>query len=318
MILNHLSIAFRSFLNGKGYSFINVTGLAMGMACAVLIFVVVVHETSYDLAQSKIDRIYRVETENIKENHTYPGTYTGMANALRADLPEAETIAPLMQVSGRTMAASGEKKFRESFVFADNALFRTFDYTWLAGTPARALSEPNSIVLTRTYAQKYFGTTDVVGQIIRMDTRHDLTVTGVVEDYPTTTSFPFNMLVSFATVKQVDPNFDENRWNGWNDNFQVFVLLKKDVDVKQLAGRFTTLVLKYMGKDALSDKRFKLNHLSEIHYAGNLGGRSANVGLLKTLSVIGALVLLIACFNFINLSTARAFRRAKEVGIVKR
>lgn len=317
MILNHLSIAFRSFLNGKGYSFINVTGLAMGMACAVLIFVVVVHETSYDLAQSKIDRIYRVETENIKENHTYPGTYTGMANALRADLPEAETIAPLMQVSGRTMAASGEKKFRESFVFADNALFRTFDYTWLAGTPARALSEPNSIVLTRTYAQKYFGTTDVVGQIIRMDTRHDLTVTGVVEDYPTTTSFPFNMLVSFATVKQVDPNFDENRWNGWNDNFQVFVLLKKDVDVKQLAGRFTTLVLKYMGKDALSDKRFKLNHLSEIHYAGNLGGRSANVGLLKTLSVIGALVLLIACFNFINLSTARAFRRAKEVGIRK-
>jgi putative ABC transport system permease protein len=125
------------------------------------------------------------------------------------------------------------------------------------------------------------------------------------------------MLVSFATVKQIDPGFDENRWNGWNDNFQVFVLLKNGIDTAQLTGRFKAVVLKYMGKDALSDKRFKLNHLSEIHYAGNLGGRSANVGLLKTLSAIGALVLLIACFNFINLSTARAFKRAKEVGIRK-
>jgi putative ABC transport system permease protein len=336
MIQNHLTIAFRSFFNGKGYSFINVTGLAVGMACAILIFLVVRHETSYDLSQSRLDRIYRVETENIKENHTYPGTYTGMANALRTDLPEAETIAPLMQVGGRTMAVGGpslgeaspgeaspgdplpgENKFRESFVFADNALFRTLDYDWVAGDPGQALSQPSTIVLTRAYAMKYFGTVDVLGKTIRLDSKHDLTVTGVVEDYPATTSFPFDMLVSFATAKQTDPGFDENRWNGWNDNFQVFVLLKKGVDAARLTGRFKAVVLKYMGKEALSDKRFKLNRLSEVHYAGNLGGRSANVGLLKTLSAIGALVLLIACFNFINLSTARAFKRAKEVGIRK-
>ncbi|PSL31325.1 ABC transporter permease [Dyadobacter jiangsuensis] len=331
MIKNHLTIAFRSFLNGKGYSFINVTGLAVGMACAILLFLVIRHETSYDLAQSRLDRIYRVETENIKENHTYPGTYTGMANALRADLPEAETVAPIMQRGGKTMVAgmpatgmpatgvpaAGVPAFRESVVFADNALFRTLDYTWVAGDPARALSQPNAIVLTRGYAEKYFGTVDVLGNTIRMDNKQDLTVTGVVEDYPATTSFPFNMLVSFATVKQVDPGFEENKWNGWNDNFQVFVVLKNDVAPEQLIGRLESVVVKYMGKEALSDKRFKLNHLSEIHYAGNFGGRSANVGLLKTLSVIGALVLLIACFNFINLSTARAFKRAKEVGIRK-
>ncbi|GGH25748.1 ABC transporter permease [Dyadobacter endophyticus] len=319
MIKNYLTIAFRSFLNGKGYSFINVTGLAVGMACAILIYLVIRHETSYDLSQANLDRIYRVETENIKENHTYPGTYTGMANALRTDLPEAETIVPLMQVGGRTMTAAGssEKKFRESFVFADNALFRTLDYTWVAGDPGQALAQPNAIVLTRAYATKYFGNVDVLGKSIRLDSKHDLTVTGVVEDYPVTTSFPFNMLVSFPTVKQVDTGFDENRWNGWNDNFQVFVLLKKGIDATQLTGRFEAVVLKYMGKEALSDKRFKLNHLSEVHYAGNLGGRTANVGLLKTLAAIGALVLLIACFNFINLSTARAFKRAKEVGIRK-
>lgn len=318
MIKNHITIAFRSFFNSKGYAFINVTGLAVGMACAILIFLVVRHETSYDLAQSRLDRIYRVETENIKENHTYPGTYTGMANALRTDLPEAEAIAPIMQRSGKTIATGdGERRFRESVVFADNALFRTLDYTWVAGNPARALSQPNAIVLTRAYAEKYFGTVDVLGNTIRMDNKHDLAVTGVVEDYPLTTSFPFNMLVSFATVKQIDPGFEDNKWNGWNDNFQVFVVLKKGIAPEQLTGRFESVVAKYMGKEALPDKRFKLNHLSEIHYTGNLGGRSANVGLLKTLSVIGVLVLLIACFNFINLSTARAFKRAKEVGIRK-
>lgn len=318
MIKNHITIAFRSFFNSKGYAFINVTGLAVGMACAILIFLVVRHETSYDLAQSRLDRIYRVETENIKENHTYPGTYTGMANALRTDLPEAEAIAPIMQRSGKTIATGdGERRFRESVVFADNALFRTLDYTWVAGNPARALSQPNAIVLTRAYAEKYFGTVDVLGNTIRMDNKHDLAVTGVVEDYPLTTSFPFNMLVSFATVKQIDPGFEDNKWNGWNDNFQVFVVLKKGIAPEQLTGRFESVVAKYMGKEALPDKRFKLNHLSEIHYTGNLGGRSANVGLLKTLSAIGALVLLIACFNFINLSTARAFKRAKEVGIRK-
>ncbi|SEJ58441.1 putative ABC transport system permease protein [Dyadobacter sp. SG02] len=318
MIRNHFTIAFRSFFNSKGYSIINVTGLAVGITCAVLIFLVVRHETSYDLGQSRLDRIFRVETENIKENHTYPGTYTGMANALRTDLPEAEIIAPIMKMGGKTMASSeGEKKFRESLVFADNALFRTLDYKWLAGNPGRALAQPGAIVLTRAYAEKYFGTVDVLGKTVRLDNKFDLTVTGVVENYPVTTSFPFDMLVSFSTVKQINPDFDENRWNGWNDNYQVFVVLKKDVYPEQLIERFENVVVKYMGKELLSDKRFKLNHLSEIHYAGNLGGRSANVDLLQTLAAIGALVLLIACFNFINLSTARAFKRAKEVGIRK-
>lgn len=316
MIRNHFTIAFRSFFNSKGYSFINVSGLAMGMSCAILIFLAVRHETGYDLHQSHIDRIYRVETENIKEKHTYPGTYTGMAHALRTDVPEAETIVPLLKYSGSTIAVA-DKRFRESFVFADHHIFTTFDYQWISGTADGALQQPNTIVLTRKYAMKYFGKTDVVGQTIRLDNKQDLAVAGVVEDYPSTTSFPFDMLVSFPTLKNVSPDYDQNRWNGWNDNFQVFVLLKKGIRPEQLSGRFTAVVQKYMGKDQLQHKRFKLSHLSNIHYAGNLGGRSANVSLLQTLSLIGLLVLLIACFNFINLTTAQAFKRAKEVGIRK-
>lgn len=316
MIRNHFTIAFRSFFKSKGYSFINVSGLAVGMSCAILIFLAVRHETSYDLHQSRIDQIYRVETENIKENHTYPGTYAGMANALRTDMPEAETVVPLLRIGGSTMAVT-DKRFREPFVFADHTIFKTFDYQWISGNPGNALAQPNTIVLTRRYAVKYFGGTDVVGKTIRLDNKQDLTVAGVVEDYPSTTSFPFDMLVSFLTLKNVNPDYDQNRWNGWNDNFQVFVLLKKGIRPEQLTGRFTAVVQKYMGKDELAHKRFKFSHLSNIHYSGNLGGRSANVSLLKTLSLIGLLVLMIACFNFINLSTAQAFKRAKEVGIRK-
>jgi putative ABC transport system permease protein len=317
MIRNHFKIAFRNLSKSKGYSFINITGLAVGMACALLIFLVVRHETSYDKSQSNADRIYRVETQNIKENHTYPGTYTGMSTALRADFPEAELVAPLLSTNGSTVSAA-DKKFRESLVFADNNIFRLLDYRWISGNPDQALSQPNAVVITRSYADKYFGSTDnASGKTLRLDNKQDLVVAGIVEDFPSTTNFPFNILASFSTLKNMNPDLNLERWNGWNDNFQVFILLKNKIDTVQVAKRFSHIVVKYMGKEALPDKRFVLSPLSEIHYSGNLSGRSANTSMLKTLSFIGLLVLLIACFNFINLSTAQAFKRAKEVGIRK-
>ena len=318
MIRNYVKIAFRNLSKSKGYSFINITGLAVGMACTILIFLVVRHETSYDQYHANGSRVYRVESENIKEKNIYPGVYTGMANALHTDLPEAELVVPLLQYGGSTFAVpNSDKRFKESYVFAGNELFHLLDYQWVEGNPRTALSQPNTVVLTRAYAEKYFGTTDVLSKTIRLDNKQDLLVAGVLEDYPTTTSFPFNLLVSFSTIKAISPDMDLNRWNGWNDNFQVFVLLKDGINPTQLTKRFQNIVVKYMGKEALPDKRFFLGSLSEIHYGSNLGERSANLPLLKTLSFIGLLVLLIACFNFINLSTAQAFKRAKEVGIRK-
>ncbi|QIP12907.1 FtsX-like permease family protein [Spirosoma aureum] len=318
MIRNYVKIAFRNLAKSKGYSFINITGLATGMACTVLIFLAVRHETSYDQNHVNGSRVYRVESENIKEKHSYPGTYTGMANALRTDFPEAELVVPLLQVWGSTFAVpNSDKRFKEPFIFADNKLFHLLDYQWVAGDPRTALSQPNTVVLTRAYAEKYFGTTDVLSKTIRLDNKQDLLVAGVLEDHPATTSFPFDLLVSFPTIKTAKPDIDLNKWNGWSDNFQVFVLLKNGINPAQLTKRFQAIIVKYMSKEALADKRFFLGPLSEIHYGSNLGGRSANLPLLRTLSFIGLLVLLIACFNFINLSTAQAFKRAKEVGIRK-
>ena len=318
MIRNHLKIAFRSLLKSKGYSAINIVGLAAGMACSVLIFLVVRHETSYDKFQSKGDRIYRVENENIKEKHIYPGLYTGMANALRTDFPDADVVAPLLKTWGSTVSIpESDKRFKESIVFTDDKLFQLLDYRWISGSPNKSLTQPNTVVLTKSYALKYFGTKDALGKSVRLDNKQDLSVSGVVEDYPATTSFPFNLLISMSTLKNTNPDLDLNKWNGWNDNFQVFVLMKNGFNPAQVTRRFSSIVLKYMGKEAVAEKHFLLNPLSEIHYTGNLGGRTANVSLLKTLSFIALLVLLIACFNFINLSTAQAFKRAKEVGIRK-
>ncbi|MFN3378945.1 MAG: FtsX-like permease family protein, partial [Runella zeae] len=233
-------------------------------------------------------------------------------------VPEIELTVALFKVWGKTFAVpASDKRFKETFVFAGNNIFQLFDYQWVVGDTHTALSQPNTVVLTRAYAEKYFGTTDVVGKILQLNSNQDLQIVGVLENYSTTTSFPFNILVSFPTIKNTDPNFDLNKWNGWGDNFQVYALLKNGLRPEQLTQRFSNIVLKYMGKEALSEKRFVLNPLSELHYSSNLGGRTANVALLKTLSYIGLFVLLIACFNFINLTTAQAFKRAKEVGVRK-
>ncbi|MFD0878327.1 ABC transporter permease, partial [Massilia pinisoli] len=158
MISNYFKIAIRNLLKNLRFTTINVVGMTLGMACALVIFLIVRHETSYDLTQSKIDRIYRVETENIKENHIYPGTYTGMTRALYADLPEAERIVPILQMRGFTFSTgSSDNRFKEKFVFADNNLFKTLDYQWLSGDANKALTQPNTIILTRKYAEKYFG-----------------------------------------------------------------------------------------------------------------------------------------------------------------
>ncbi|GAB3995538.1 ABC transporter permease [Spirosoma daeguense] len=318
MLGTYIKIAFRSLSKNQRYSAINISGLAVGLACAIMLFLVIKHETSYDTYQTNSGRIYRVETENIQEKHTYPGTYTGMANALLTDVPEAELVVPLFKVNGSTFAEpTSDKRFKESFVFADNRLFQLLDYQWLSGNSQIALSLPNSVVLSRAYAEKYFGTTDVLGKTIRFDNKQDLQVVGVLENHTKRTSFPFDILVSLPTLKTTNPDFDLNKWNGWGDNFQVYIRLKAGLQATQLKPRFSAIIAKYIGKEALPDKNFVLNPLSKLHYEPNLSGRSANSELLKMLSLIGVFVLLIACFNFINLATAQAFKRAKEVGIRK-
>lgn len=311
-------MALRHYRRQLSTTSLLITGLTLGLASALVVFLMVRHETSYDQHHTKSKRVYRVETENISEKFTNSGTFTELPNALQSDVPELETVVPIWREHGATLSVpqTGDI-FKETAFFADQGLFNLLDYSWLEGDVRTALSQPFSVVLTRTYAQKFFGTEAAIGKTIRYGNGQDLLVTGIVEDYPTTTNFPLHVLVSFPTLKRVNPGYDQHGWDGFGDNFQVYVLLKEGIDVAQLDSRLQAVVTKYMRKEDAKNTRFVLNPLTNLHYVDNLSDRQANVKLLKILSMIGLFVLLLACINFINLTTAQALQRAKEVGIRK-
>ncbi|WP_128548668.1 ABC transporter permease [Larkinella soli] len=318
MIRNYIKIAWRNLAHTKTFSLINGFGLMLGLACALLIFVVVDHETGYDQHHSKGDRIYRVETSNTGESSPHPGTYTEMGAVLRNEVPEIETVAPVFYDWGQNLSLPADGKFfKEPVAFVDPGLFNLLDYQWLTGDARTALSRPGQVVLTESTARKFFNSADVTGKTLRLGDRHDLLVTGVLKDHPVNTNFPFDVLVSAATLKQVKPDYDTHGWGGFGDSYQVYVLLKKGIAPDRLAGRFRAIQKKYQDAKTIEVQRFVLNPLSELHYGYNFSGRQASPKLLNMLLVIGGFVLLIACINFINLTTARALKRAKEIGVRK-
>ncbi|GAB3641516.1 ABC transporter permease [Spirosoma arcticum] len=318
MIRNYLKIAWRNLVHAKAFSLINGFGLTLGLACALLIFVVVNHETSYDQHHKNGDRVYRIETAEVGSGDAHPGTYTEMGAVLRNEVPEIETVVPIWHEWGQSFSIPAEGKFfKEPVAFADNGLFSLLDYEWVTGEARTALSQPNQVILTESYAQKFFGTTDIIGKTIRYGDNQDLSVTGVLKDHPATTNFPFDVLVSLPTLKRVNPDYDTYGWNGFGDNYQVYVLLKTGIKPEQLTQRFRAIQTKYQDQKTSQGQRFVLGPLAKLHYGYNFSGRQANPKLLNILSLIGAFVLLIACINFINLSTAKALKRAKEIGVRK-
>lgn len=318
MIKSYLKMALRHYRRQLSTTSLLITGLTLGLASALMVFLMVRHETNYDQHHTKGNRVYRVETENISEKFTNPGTFTELPNALQSDAPELETIVPIWREYGATLSVPETGNiFKETAFFAEQGLFNLLDYSWLEGDRRTALSEPFSVVLTRTYAQKFFGTEAAVGKTMRYGNEEDLLVTGIIEDYPITTNFPLNVLVSFPTLKRVNPGYDQYGWEGFGDNFQVYVLLKEGMDVAQMDSRLQGVVTKYLRKEDAKNTRFVLNPLTNLHYGANFSDRQANLKLLKVLSMIGLFVLLLACINFINLTTAQALQRAKEVGIRK-
>ncbi|MPR35872.1 ABC transporter permease [Salmonirosea aquatica] len=318
MIRNYFKIAFRNLIHSRAFSLINIFGLTLGITCSLLVFLVIYHETSYDKYHKNADRIYRVETVNNTDADAHPGTYTELGDVLK-DAPEFETVVPVWNEGGRGLSipATGDF-FKERIFFVDPDIFQLLDYQWIAGDARSALSQPGQVVLTESYAKKFFGTTNALGKTIHYDNKQDLQVAGVLKDYPLNTNFPFDVLVSLATLKRVNSDYDSHGWTGFGDNYQIYTLLKPGFRPGQLEKRFHDIQVKYQqDPKTVENQRFILNPLSEIHYAYNLSGRQANARLLDILAVIGAFVLLIACINFINLTTAQALKRAKAIGIRK-
>lgn len=318
---NYLVVAWRTMFKYRMYSTINVLGLAMGLAVCLLIFLFVQDERSYDTFFSDADQIHRVralfESQQVKSHEAmlaYPA-----ADLLENDFPEIEHSVRLISVGSSPLFVKDDRRFYEDgFYFADSDFFEVFDLPFLYGDPATALVEPAQVVITSSVAQKYFGETNVVGQTFSYDNRVDLTVSGVIDDLPSNTHFAFEIVASRETLVSL---FGERIMNnlqnwGWPSTY-TYIKLNPTADPEVLQAKLPEFMDRNEAQDALS---IFLQPLKDIHLHSHLELEmqpNGDIAQVYTFSAIALLILLIACINFMNLSTARSTLRAKEVGMRK-
>jgi putative ABC transport system permease protein len=328
MIKNYLKVAFRNILRHKVYSLINIFGLAIGMALCLLILVYVQDELSCDGFHEKADRIYRIaQTEDhngdlINVMRTAPGVTT----RLEIDFPEAIEKTVRIFPAGEVWTKYEDRLFREDKVYVvDDSFFDIFTFDFISGNPETALKEPNSIVLNRTSAEKYFGETDTLGNFIEVDMPGAplLKVTAVVENMPGNSHFHPDFLVSLSTIRneQNAPLFDRMGGNVvWS-----YLLLKEEYSAIDLESNLNGFWDKHLNETQKKlVKKYYLLALTDIHLRSSTDPyteiepeNTGNITYLYIFSVIAVLVLLVACINFMNLATARSARRAREVGLRK-
>lgn len=329
MLKNYIKVALRAILRYKGYSLINVVGLAIGMACCLIILIWVLDELSYDRFHENANHIYRVEQDQHYSGRTFHVNVTPypMAEGCTAEIPDVVDATPF-PFAGTLLLRHGEKAFFEQGVFAVKPAFlRMFSFPLIKGTKEHALQNPNSIVITEEMAAKYFGDIEPIGNTITINNQFEFTVTGVLKDLPTNTILSFDVLVPFEFLKDLGRTIDQ--W-GWN-SIVTFVQLHEKAVVSEVNGKITELrhskVLDTFQDDPDGLEQFKkrektnfmLNPLIDVHLHSYFG-YSKSMGFILyvyIVTVIAAFVLLIACINFMNLSTARSANRAKEVGLRK-
>jgi putative ABC transport system permease protein len=331
MLKNYFRVAFRNLQRNKGFSAINIVGLAIGLATCLLIMAYVLDELSYDRGNKDAARIYRVDGDiKIGGNKFVCASSPGpMGPTLKQDWPEVEQEVRFRDYGGFRVRKGAQDIVEEKVIYADSTLFSVFTLPMIAGDPATALKEPRTVVVTATIARKYFNSTDIVGRTLVMNDNTNYKITGVIKDVPANTHFNFDFFVSLS---ESDESRDPNQWP--NDNFNTYLLLKKGVDAKKLEARFNDIVDKYIGplqgaivhssmKEFVKSGnyiRYSLMPLTDIHLHSNKVaelGPNGDIEYVYIFGAIAAFILLIACVNFMNLSTARSSNRATEVGIRK-
>ncbi len=330
MIKNYFKTAWRSLLRNKSYAAINVAGLTIGTAACLLIFLIVHFETSFDNFHQKKNDIYRViSVSNDPDGvHRGSGTPLPLTGGLRADFPDLKEVAAIMRNDGSHYSVQNsdgsKKKFKEDDAYyAEPQFFTIFDFGWLAGDKKTALNGPNSIVLSQDEANKFFGDWhNAMGKIVRYENKTDFKVTGILQNSPVNTDFPIQLLVSFATLRQKDGDYNGNikDWVSTFSDNECFIVLPKNMPVSRFDAGLKALAKKYKPAPYNTKDAFELQPLAEIHYNTEteiFTDHPFSKQLLNTIGLIGLFLLVIACVNFINLATAQAVNRSKEVGIRK-
>ncbi|WP_128545990.1 ABC transporter permease [Larkinella soli] len=329
MLRNYLKIAFRNLRKHKTFSFINIIGVAIGLACFLLIALYVQDELSYDRHHRKADRIYRVARTFLNaEKQTVELELATVAPPfgplIKQDFPEAEQVVRMLEYG--PLLKYGEKVFNEQRVFfAEENFFKVFDVRVLSGNPDQALANPFSIMLSRPMAEKYFGSQNPVGKSIRMDSQFDFIVTGTYEPLPAQSHFHPDFLASFNTLNDRRIyGSDGLRTNWGNNSFPTYVLLAEKADPAKMEKAFPAFqdrhIPAFQNTKASKYSVLNLQKLTDIHLRSHTDAEMEPTGDMQYIylfSAIGLFILLIACINYMNLATARSAIRAKEVGMRK-
>lgn len=322
MLKNYLITGFRNLRKHFLYSLINIAGLGLGLATCLLLYVWISHEVSYDRFLNAADRIHRSALEysfggQIAKTSSSP---TALLPALKS-FPEVEEGVRIGNPSGWQdfIVRKGDNLFSEDhFYFADSAFFDVFSYRLLQGDPATALTEPYTVVLTESVAKKYFGNEDPMGKIIQVNNTRDYTVTGVMQDAPSNSFLQFDLIGSFISLRAAQ---EEPIW--WSANYQTFVRLAPGASVTELQNKTNELVKKALASELTNSGdyvHYNFTPLTDLHLHSSVASEfelTGDIRYVYIFTAIALLVLIIAATNYVNLSTARATERAKEVGLRK-
>ena len=320
MLKNYFKITIRNLLKHKVFSLVNILGLVAGLTCSFLIIIYVIYEFSYDRFNKNADNIYRLGRELTTAEGTVrePLSCAPAALALEKDLPGVSKVVRFHN-AGKTIVRYEDKQFYEDHVYyADSSVFDIFSFPMLNGDPETALQKPYTAVITQDMAAKYFGDVDPVGRTLRINNNHDYVVTGVIKNIPDNSHLEINILFSFQTLV-AEKYFNLGNWLSFEN--LTYVLLKDNADRREIEKNFPALIDKYVG-DQLKVQgksiRFFLFPLTKIHLYSNLEGYPpGRITQVYFFLLFAVCIILIACLNFINLTTARSTSRAKEVGIRK-
>ena len=322
MLYNYFKVALRHLLHNRVFSLINIMGLAVGMTACYLIFQYVSFETSYDNFHSKADRIYRVVSEIRTPSETLPSgmTVAPVAPNLKKDFPEVEEAVRVGH--DELLVHKDNIKFQEKkMLFVDSGFFKVFDFPLIAGDRSTAMTAPMSVILSETASKRYFGSSNPMGQhVLLTGAAINATITGVMKDIPQNSQLPADMLVSMSSYKPIyGQNTSDSEWT--NHGHYTYVLLKPHTDAKALERKFPGFMEFHHGEESRKLQMFEslsLEPLRDVYLKSTRDGYvQGNISNIYIFSIVAAFILIIACINFINLTTARSSVRAKEVGVRK-